>query len=185
MGFRFEPSDLLNDVRLIFPDRNEDGRGYFQEGFRASVFADGGLPDQFVQQNCSFSKAGVLRGLHFQKSPHAQGKLLQVVSGVAWSVAVDLRSHSKTFGRWQGFELGVELGKLIYLPEGFAHGFMALSDCWLSYMTTKEYCQASESGIRWDAGDLAIKWPQVPNLVSPKDMSLPTWKQIKEEINVC
>ncbi len=168
----------LHDVKLIQPRRFGDSRGWFAEVFNQSSFAAAGLPTQFVQDNQSFSAKGVLRGLHYQLG-QPQGKLVRVLSGHIWDVAVDLRRHSPDFGKWAGFHLKAQSIadplQLLWIPEGFAHGFLVLSDtAEVFYKTTSFYYPAGERSIRWDDPTLNIAWPLdalagvVPS-VSPKD----------------
>lgn len=143
----------LRDVKLLRPRRFGDNRGWFAEVFNESTFAEAGLPTQFVQDNQSFSVKGVLRGLHYQLGK-PQGKLIRVLSGHIWDVAVDLRPDSPDFGRWAGFDLkapseGGEL-ELLWIPEGFAHGFLVLSETTeVLYKTTNLYYPAGERSILW------------------------------------
>ena len=153
----------LCDVKIISPKRFGDERGWFTEVFSSSRFAAAGLPAQFVQDNQSFSGRGVLRGLHYQLG-RPQGKLVRVLSGHIWDVAVDLRRESPEFGRWAGFDLKPrnaegELEEL-WIPEGFAHGFLVLSEtAEVLYKTTDVYFPQGERCIRWDDPTLAIGWP--------------------------
>ena len=168
----------LRDVKLLQPQRFGDSRGWFAEVFNQSTFAAAGLSTDFVQDNQSFSVKGVLRGLHYQLGK-PQGKLVRVLSGHVWDVAVDLRRESPDFGKWAGFHLKApspahEL-QLLWIPEGFAHGFLVLSDtAEVSYKTTNLYHQAGERSILWNDPTLAIDWPLESliggfPLVSPKD----------------
>ena len=153
----------LRDVKLIQPRRLGDSRGWFAEVFNQSTFSSAGLPTQFVQDNQSFSVKGVLRGLHYQFT-RPQGKLVRVLSGHIWDVAVDLRRDSPDFGKWAGFHLktqspGDDL-QLLWIPEGFAHGFLVLSDtAEVLYKTTDFYYPAGERSILWDDPTLNITWP--------------------------
>lgn len=153
----------LRDVKLISPRRFGDERGWFAEVFNATSFAAAGLPSHFVQDNQSLSARGVLRGLHYQLGK-PQGKLVRVLSGHIWDVAVDLRRDSPDFGKWAGFHLrplnaAGEL-ELLWIPEGFAHGFVVLSDsAEVLYKTTDLYHPAGERCVRWDDPTLAIDWP--------------------------
>src|SRR5271170_7226510 len=168
----------LSQVKLIQPQRFGDSRGWFAEVFNARAFAAAGLPQQFVQDNQSFSARGVLRGLHYQLG-QPQGKLVRVLSGHIWDVAVDLRPHSPDFGRWAGFHLRAQSPdddlQLLWIPEGFAHGFLVLSDtAEVLYKTTSLYHPAGERSILWNDPTLAIDWPLdalngIPPSVSPKD----------------
>jgi len=153
----------LRDVKLIQPQRHGDSRGWFAEVFNQSTFSSAGLPTQFVQDNQSFSAKGVLRGLHYQFS-RPQGKLVRVLSGHIWDVAVDLRRNSPDFGKWAGFHLrtqspGDDL-QLLWIPEGFAHGFLVLSEtAEVLYKTTDFYYPAGERSILWNDPTLNITWP--------------------------
>lgn len=153
----------LRDVKLVHPTRHGDTRGWFAEVFNADTFASLGLPSTFAQDNQSFSVRGVLRGLHYQLG-HPQGKLVRVLSGHIWDVAVDLRRDSPDFGRWAGFDLRShnETGELelLWIPEGFAHGFVVLSDtAEVLYKTTRGYYPAGDRCVLWNDPDLAIAWP--------------------------
>ena len=153
----------LHDVKLIEPRRFGDSRGWFTEVFNTTAFASAGLPSHFVQDNQSFSTRGVLRGLHYQLGK-PQGKLVRVLSGHIWDVAVDLRRDSPQFGQWAGFHLkprnaSGEL-ELLWIPEGFAHGFLVLSDsAEVLYKTTNLYYPEGERTILWNDPDLKISWP--------------------------
>jgi len=165
----------LRDVKIISPRRFGDERGWFAEVFNATTFAAAGLPANFVQDNQSFSARGVLRGLHYQLGK-PQGKLVRVLSGHIWDVAVDLRHDSPDFGRFAGFDLkprntAGEL-ELLWIPEGFAHGFVVLSEtAEVLYKTTDGYFPAGERCIAWNDPTLAIPWPlgDIVPAVSPKD----------------
>jgi dTDP-4-dehydrorhamnose 3,5-epimerase len=164
----------IDGLVLIEPDVFKDNRGFFMETYRASEFYTNGVRGEFLQDNHSQSSRGVLRGLHFQRSPHEQAKLVRVVSGCVWDVAVDLRPRSPTYSRWYGLELSAENRKMLFLPEGFANGFLALADgSELVYKCSAEYDHASEGGVRWDDPDLAINWPATDIKVSAKDSALP------------
>lgn len=166
------PSDLP-DVLVIETDRFSDDRGHFLETFHAHRYADAGIAGPFVQDNLSYSKAGVLRGLHLQH-PQGQGKLIQVVDGAVYDVAVDVRIGSPNFGRWAGFTLSSEENRQIYLPPGFAHGFCVLGDTALfSYKCTDVYDPASELTVRWNDPTIGIDWPVADPVVSPKDADAP------------
>jgi dTDP-4-dehydrorhamnose 3,5-epimerase len=153
----------LSNVKLIQPKRLGDSRGWFAEVFNQSTFAAAGLPTQFVQDNQSFSTKGVLRGLHYQLGK-PQGKLVRVLSGHIWDVAVDLRRNSPEFGKWAGFHLKARSVdddlQLLWIPEGFAHGFLVLSEtAEVFYKTTNLYHPAGERSIVWDDPTLNIAWP--------------------------
>lgn len=174
MSFSFEPTDLP-DVVLIRPTRHGDGRGYFVETYRASAFAGAGLDRAFVQDNEARSGPGVLRGLHYQLPPRAQGKLVRVIRGAVFDVAVDLRRRSPHFGRWVGRRLDASDGAMLWIPAGFAHGYAVLGDegADVSYKVTAEYDPALDRGIRWDDPALGIEWPVADPLVSGRDAALP------------
>jgi dTDP-4-dehydrorhamnose 3,5-epimerase len=162
----------LKDVKIIELDIFHDERGHFFESFNRSKFLDLGLSCEFEQDNQSFSKQGVLRGLHFQTGEFAQGKLVRVISGRVLDVAVDIRKDSATFGKWEFFDLSGLENKMVYIPEGFAHGFLALEDSIFSYKCTKGYNKSSESGIIWNDPSLGITWPKMNYLISEKDLQL-------------
>jgi dTDP-4-dehydrorhamnose 3,5-epimerase len=165
---------LIPDVLLITPRVFEDTRGFFFESYKASGFHAFGIEEDFVQDNHSRSSRGVLRGLHFQTPPHAQGKLVRVVIGTVWDVAVDLRRSSATFGRWVGAELSAENHEMLYIPPGFGHGFVTLSDTAdFVYKCTTEYAPDNDAGVRWDDPSIGIEWPLSSVLVSEKDKQLP------------
>jgi len=149
----------LSDVKLIQPLIHGDDRGWFAEVFNAKAFEAAGLPTRFVQDNQSFSQRGVLRGLHYQLD-QPQGKLVRVLSGHIWDVAVDLRRGSPQFGQWAGFDLRGEELEFLWIPEGFGHGFLVLSEtASVLYKTTNFYSPASERCVRWDDPKLGIAWP--------------------------
>ena len=168
--FKFIPTEI-EGVLIVEPTVFGDSRGYFMETYSEQEFKAGGIPGPFVQDNQSKSTKGVLRGLHFQKQ-HTQGKLVRVVRGVVFVVAVDCRPHSKTFGKWVGVTLSAENKKQFYIPQGFAHGFLVLSDeAEFTYKCTDFYDAAAEGGVRWDDADIGIVWPAIdaPVKLSDKD----------------
>lgn len=149
----------LSDIKLVRPKSFGDDRGWFAEVFNGKKFSAVGLPSTFVQDNQSFSRRGVLRGLHYQLE-EPQGKVVRAVSGHIWDVVVDLRPSSPDFGKWAGFDLRSEELELLWVPEGFAHGFLVLSDmAEVLYKTTRYYHPRGERCIRWDDPTLAIPWP--------------------------
>jgi dTDP-4-dehydrorhamnose 3,5-epimerase len=178
MSFEFTPAPLAGVV-LIQPRVRADSRGFFFETFKASAFKAAGIPGRFVQENQSFSTLGVLRGIHFQTGGRAQGKLVRVLSGVIWDLAVDLRPNSPTHYRWFGCELSAQNRTMVYLPPGFGHATLTLSDAAeVLYQCTAEYSPEHEAGLRWDDPVLGVQWPAVPvpYTVSGKDEALP-WLQ--------
>jgi dTDP-4-dehydrorhamnose 3,5-epimerase len=149
----------LLDVKLVRPTKHGDERGWFAEVFNAKSFAAAGLPSRFVQDNQSFSRRGVLRGLHYQLGEQ-QGKLVRVLDGHIWDVAVDLRTGSPDFGKWAGFDLRAEDIEFLWIPEGFGHGFVVLSETAnVLYKTTDFYSPKGERCVRWDDPTLKIAWP--------------------------
>ena len=178
MSFRIE-SRYLGEIAVLIPDVFEDERGYFLETFRSDKFKELGLPDRFVQDNQSFSHKGVVRGLHFQwDAPMA--KLMRVVSGSAFLVAVDIRKNSPTLGRWFGIEASSENKRIVWAPAGFARGVCVTSDfAEIQYKCTALYNPEGEGGIRFDDPDIGIDWPKMDRyLVSEKDrhaMSFAEW----------
>lgn len=171
----------LPDVVIVEPKIFTDDRGWFMESFNEPAFNDGlkalGLPvpRAFIQDNHSCSKKGVIRGLHYQLPPHAQGKLVRVTRGSAYDVVVDIRVDSPTFGKWVGVELSAVNQRMLWIPEGFAHGFVALEeDTHFLYKTTNVYHQASERSIRWNDPEIGISWPEISDvLVGAKDATAP------------
>jgi len=173
MALRIE-SRHLNDVVVIVPKVYEDERGFFMEAYRADQFRELGLPHNFVQENHSYSKKGVLRGLHFQWDP-PMGKLMRVTRGSAFLVAVDVRTGSPTLGEWVGIEADTQNRKQVWAPAGFARGFLALSEgVEVQYNCTGTYNSKAESAIRWDDQEIAIKWPIPPEIISEKDRNAQT-----------
>jgi dTDP-4-dehydrorhamnose 3,5-epimerase len=169
----------IEGLVLLQPRVFEDDRGYFYETFNAPKLQEMGLNLDFVQDNQSFSTKSVLRGLHLQKEPFAQGKLVRVISGKVLDVAVDLRLNSATFGQWRSFELSGENKTMLYVPPGFAHGFATLEDAVFIYKCTNVYNKHSESGIRFDDGDLNIDWQIQNPIVSEKDVELGSFADFK------
>ena len=175
----------LEGALIVEPRVFEDERGFFMETWNARRYRQHGLPERFVQDNVSFSRKGVLRGLHFQ-NPHPQGKLVSVLRGEVFDVAVDLRKDSPTFGQWTSVILSAENHRQFYVPEGFAHGFAVLSDAALvHYKCTDFYDPAGDAGLRWDDPDLAIDWPVKDPVLSAKDAAAPLLKEVPEERLFC
>lgn len=160
----------LKGVIVIKPKVFEDARGYFFESYNREVFLKAGLDLDFVQDNQSLSQKGVLRGLHFQNPPHAQGKLVRVINGSVYDVAVDIRKESTTYGQWFGQELNEKNKWMMYIPPGFAHGFLTLEDNTVfSYKCTNFYNKASEDCLLWNDPEIGINWPNESPLLSEKD----------------
>ena len=161
----------LEGLMVLEPRLFADERGAFFESYNANGFADlTGQHHAFVQDNHSISTAGVLRGLHYQLAPYEQGKLVRAVRGAIFDVAVDIRADSPTFGRWCGLLLSAENHKQIWIPGGFAHGFLALTDCEVLYKTDAYYEPALERSIHWDDPAIGISWPlSRPPVLSAKD----------------
>jgi dTDP-4-dehydrorhamnose 3,5-epimerase len=173
MPFSIE-STALDEVKIVVPERMPDGRGFFMEVYRQDLFARLGLPDRFLQLNHSRSTKGVVRGLHFQWDP-PMGKLMRVVMGRAFLVAVDIRLGSPTAGRWVGLEGDAEDPRQLWAPASFARGFCVLSEvAEIEYLTTGTYNHATEGGIRWNDPDIGIDWPVSNPILSAKDESAPT-----------
>ncbi len=182
MPFQFESLPLA-DARLIIPRLFTDARGVFFETFKESEFFAQGIHGPFRQENQSRSIRHVLRGLHFQRPPYAQAKLIRVLKGTIYDVFVDLRPRSPTFGKWFGITLSGDSPRLLYVPEGFAHGFVTLSDeAEVLYRTTAEYRPEAEGGIRWNDPDLAIAWPVSEPLLSARDAELPLFREFRSTL---
>jgi len=176
MPFVFNKCEIPGLV-IIEPRAFSDDRGFFLESYKKSDFVKNGIDVEFLQDNHSLSSKGVLRGLHYQKPPYTQAKLVRVVKGRAWDVAVDIRKNSPTYKKWVGVELSEENRKMFYIPEGFAHGFLALTDeVHLLYKCSNEYSPSRDAGIIWDDPELAIEWPFNKPLLSDKDLVLPYLK---------
>ena len=177
MSFNFTPTEI-DGVYIIEPQLFGDERGYFMETYSEKDFREAGLDYSFVQDNQSSSRRGVLRGLHFQKT-HPQAKLVRVLRGEVFDVAVDLRSGSPTYGKWVGVLLSGENKKQLMIPRGFAHGFVVVSDtAEFAYKCDDFYHPEDEGGIRFDDPDVAIDWPDVGELtLSEKDQYHPTLKE--------
>ncbi len=161
----------LKGLFVFKPKVFEDERGYFFESYNQTLFKQAGLNLNFVQDNQSLSQKGVLRGLHFQNPPHAQGKLVRVITGAVLDVAVDIRKNSPTYGKWFSLELTEKNKWMMYIPEGFAHGFATLQDNTIfSYKCTNFYNKAAEDCLLWNDKDLNINWNLSKPLLSEKDL---------------
>ncbi len=168
----------IPDVKLIVPRRFSDERGYFEQSYHQQQYRDAGIDNTFVQDNCSSSVQGVLRGLHYQRA-NPQAKLVSVLSGAVFDVAVDLRRSSPHFGQWVGAEISAENGHQLFIPRGFAHGFLVLTaQAIFTYKCDAGYAAGDEYCVRWDDPELAIDWPltgmpQGAPLLSAKDAEAP------------
>ena len=173
MPFQFERLEIP-DVILITAKHFVDGRGFFLESYKQSEFAENGIPWAFVQDNRSHSVGGVLRGLHYQLPPRAQGKLVAALTGEVFDVAVDIRRGSPTYGHWVGTTLSADRFNMLYIPAGFAHGFCVLSESAdFVYKVTDVYAGDLERGIRWDDPQIGIDWPVAEPILSARDAELP------------
>ena len=170
----------LEDAYVVETDLHRDRRGSFLEIFNADAMANCGLNVNFVQDNCSHSlEPGTIRGLHFQRDPHAQAKLVWTLTGSVYDVIVDLRKGSRTFLKWESFELSAHRPLMIFVPRGFAHGFCTLEpDTRVFYKVDAPYNPRAEGGIRWDDPRLAIPWPADSPVLSDKDAGLPFLKEL-------
>ena len=169
-------------VKIVEPQVFGDERGWFAEQYNAERYKAAGIDADFVQDNESLSSRGVLRGLHWQTAPHSQAKLVRVICGAAWDVAVDIRRDSPTFGKYVGVTLSGENRRQLYIPRGFAHGFIVLENNTLfSYKCDNLYCKDAERGMRFDDPALAIAWPDagVPLVLSDKDRENPCFAEIE------
>ncbi|NMC31901.1 MAG: dTDP-4-dehydrorhamnose 3,5-epimerase [Veillonellaceae bacterium] len=168
----------LPGVLIVEPKMFPDARGFFVETYNKERYAACGITADFVQDNLSFSSRGVLRGLHYQ-NPHTQGKLVYVLAGEVWDVAVDIRPNSPQFGRWTAVTLSSDNKRQFYIPPGFAHGFCVLSETALfTYKCTDLYHPECDGGIRWDDPDIGIAWPVAAPLLSDKDKKQPLLKDV-------
>lgn len=179
MPFEFEKLKLAGLI-LIKPRIFKDDRGFFIESYKKREFAQAGIPQDFIQDNHSKSSKGVLRGLHYQRGKAAQGKLVRCIAGAMLDVGVDIRPKSPTFGKWIAVELTAENSHMLYLPPGFAHGFLVLSKtAEIMYKCTFEYSPNEEGGIIWNDPAIGVKWPVKTPLLSGRDASLPLLKDAK------
>jgi dTDP-4-dehydrorhamnose 3,5-epimerase len=172
MDFQIEKM-AIPDILLVTYGMIRDPRGFFAETFREKPLLEAGLP-RFVQENHARSAQNVLRGLHYQIRPAAIGKLVRCLRGRVYDVAVDIRRGSSSYGKWVGLELSDDDRRMIYIPEGFAHGYCALTDeCEILYKTTGYYSPQHDRGIRWNDPDINIRWPVTTPVLSPKDADAP------------
>jgi dTDP-4-dehydrorhamnose 3,5-epimerase len=173
MPFSFART-AIPEVIVIDPPLFSDHRGFFMETYKRSEFAANGIFETFVQCNHSKSSKGILRGLHYQKLPQAQGKLIRALVGAIYDVAVDIRQGSPTFGRWVAVSLSSENRRMLYVPRGFAHGYCVTSeDAETQYMTTEEYAPDFEAGVIWNDPDVGIAWPIAEPELSVRDRAWP------------
>ena len=181
MAFEFKKLSIP-DVILVEPIVFDDERGFFLEGYKKSEFFANGIDVEFNQDNHSKSTKGVLRGLHYQLAPKAQAKLVRCIQGEIFDVAVDIRKNSPTFGKWVGEKLSAENKKMLFIPEGFAHGFVVLSEtAELLYKASNEYSKEHDRGIFWNDSDIAIDWGiDFEPILSDKDKHQPLLKDIEE-----
>jgi dTDP-4-dehydrorhamnose 3,5-epimerase len=172
----------LDGLFLIEPDVHRDERGFMVETFREPVWSELGVEVEFVQDNHSRSARGTLRGLHFQTSP-GQAKLVRCLHGRLWDVAVDLRRDSPTYGQWEGFELDDERHRQMFVPVGFAHGFVVLSEVAdFAYKLSSVYDPATEAGIAWDDPDVGVEWPVSDPILSERDKTTPRLAEIADSL---
>jgi dTDP-4-dehydrorhamnose 3,5-epimerase len=174
---QFLPHQIQGLIECI-PTKYEDERGLFYESYNQKRFAENGITESFVQDNYSWSKKGVIRGLHFQYAPNAQGKLVRCMTGKVIDVVVDIRKDSPTYGQHEKFVLDATIGNMLYVPAGFAHGFVALEETIFVYKCTEYWHKASESGIIYNDADLNINWEEANPIVSGKDLLLPKFSEI-------
>lgn len=173
----FEKTGFDGLIKIQFL-RFHDSRGYFSEVYQHEKFSQNGINTQFIQLNESFSKSGVIRGLHMQKNPHQQAKLVRVVKGGVRDVVVDVRRDSETFGKSFTTLLSAEQNNALYVPHGFLHGFIALEDTFFQYFVDNYYNAESEAGVRWNDPDLNINWKEGDNvIISEKDKKLPNFSE--------
>lgn len=179
---RFELTEL-DGVVVVDLDPFEDARGFFARAWCHREFSAHGLGAEFVQENIGFSvSAGTLRGLHFQRSPFEEAKLVRCTSGAVWDVAADLRPASPTYLSWVGIELTAERRNMVYVPEGCAHGYLTLTDAAeLRYLTSQFYASEAAGGIRYDDEVLGIEWPREVKVVSEQDRSWPSFADRREQ----
>ena len=177
MPFNFKKLDI-SEILLIEPHSFVDQRGFFMETFKESDFKKNGIDTNFIQDNFSHSVKGVIRGLHYQTNPKAQAKLVSAFVGEIFDIAVDIRKGSPTYGRWVGEILSQKNHKLLYIPEGFAHGFCVLSEqADVLYKVNQEYSTENEKGIIWNDPEIKISWPLDNPILSDKDLNLPFLKE--------
>ncbi len=186
LPFKFTRIEEISDLILIEPVVFEDNRGFFMETYSYREFEKVGIKEKFVQDNHSSSSKGILRGLHFQIEPFAQSKLVRCIRGEIFDVAVDIRGNSPTFKKWYGLILSEENKKILYIPKGFVHGFLVLSDiAEVEYKVDNFYSPQHERGIIWNDPELKIEWPIQNPILSEKDKKFPTLEEfLKAKISL-
>jgi dTDP-4-dehydrorhamnose 3,5-epimerase len=184
MSFQFQKLEIP-EVILIRTQRWKDARGFFEESYKRSEFSNHGIAQTFVQDNFAFSIRGVLRGLHYQKNPKSQGKLIIPLKGQIFDVAVDIRQGSPTYGKWVGQMLSTDNLCMLYIPPGFAHGYCVLSEeTYILYKVTKEYAPEFDRGIIWNDPDIGIQWPGIAPILSEKDTQFPPLKEADNNFEI-
>jgi dTDP-4-dehydrorhamnose 3,5-epimerase len=184
MPFQFRRLEIP-DIVLVEAQSFRDDRGFNLETYRMSSFSADGISDAFVQDNLSLSRHGVLRGLHYQNHPKAQGKLVTVLKGEIFDVGVDIRIGSPTYGQWVGMTLSADSYRMLYIPIGFAHGFCVLSEeATVSYKMTEEWAPDLDRGIAWNDPDIGIRWPIANPILSAKDAQLPLLREADNSFEV-
>ncbi|HEV7665461.1 MAG TPA: dTDP-4-dehydrorhamnose 3,5-epimerase [Chloroflexota bacterium] len=173
----FQPTDI-EGVVLVSPERFDDERGFFARTWGQDVFEANGLKQPMVQRNLSYNRqSGTLRGMHYQRAPHAEVKLVSCLAGTIFDVAVDLRSDSPTFGKWVGYELRPETGNSLYIPEGCAHGLLTLEPgSVVEYLISAYYAPQAACGVRWDDAFFGIRWPTKPTVMNERDRTYPDFR---------
>jgi dTDP-4-dehydrorhamnose 3,5-epimerase len=181
MGVAFEPVESMPGLVVVVPKVHQDARGWFAETYKRSAFAAAGIDAAFVQDNHAMSaQTGVLRGLHFQDVPHAQGKLVRCVRGEVFDVAVDIRKGSPTYGTWHAERLSDSNRRMLWVPPGFAHGYCTLAAATeIEYKVTAEYTPEAERAVRWDDPAINIRWPVAEPTVSPRDALAPPLAEVE------
>lgn len=178
MDYKFTRTDFKEAI-IIEPKFFPDDRGFFIEFYNAGKYKEGGIHDVFIQDNFSVSKKGVLRGLHFQKTPHEISKLVQCIQGEIFDVIVDIRPQSPTFRHWQGFVLSEKNRNILYVPKGFAHGFCAMDDhVAVLYKVDESFYPESDGSVRWNDPSINVKWPIESPILSEKDKNAPFLKDV-------
>lgn len=184
MSFRFEPLEIPGVV-LVRPEIHRDDRGFLYESYRKSAFREAGLEAEFCQDNHSRSRRGVLRGLHYQRPPRAHAKLVRAVEGEIFDVAVDLRRDSPSYGDWVAAILSADNRRMLFVPEGFAHGYCVLSAAAaVHYKITAEYAPEHEGGVVWDDPDVGIEWPIEDPILSERDAALPPLRDAEPDFEM-